>query len=244
MRLLVEEDFDAMSSAAADNISSFINEKADANLVVATGNTPMGAYQRLASMSRSGLLDLSRARFFQLDAYLGERADSDGPNLYAWMLRGLIEPASIPLRNVHRLPADTSDPTKAARDFDRLIGEVGGIDLAILGLGPNGHVGFNEPPTSSSARTGIVDLSPESLDSNSDYWDDKCEVPRQAITVGLGTLVESRRIVLLVSGAHKSAILKRALEGPITDEVPASHLRSAADLLVIADLAAASRLAR
>jgi glucosamine-6-phosphate deaminase len=204
----------------------------------------MGAYQRLASMSRSGLLDLSRARFFQLDAYLGERADSDGPNLYAWILRDLIEPAGIPLRNVHRLSADASDPAKAGRDLDRLIGEVGGVDLAILGLGLNGHVGFNEPGTSSSAGTRVVDLSHETLASNAEYWSQEHEVPRQGITVGLGTLVESRQILLLVSGAHKSAILKRALEGPITDEVPASHLRSAADLIVIADYAAASDLTR
>jgi glucosamine-6-phosphate deaminase len=183
------------------------------------------------------LIDTSRLRVFQLDAYLG-LAPNDPRALFGWTRRSFIEPLGIAEANVVRLAGDAPDPWEACHRYEAAVREVGGFDISILGLGPNGHIGFNEPPSPPDAPTRLVDLTPESIVSNARYWGGEEQVPRRALTCGMNLLLASRRTLLVVSGAHKHQILHRAVEGPQTPEVPASYLQSASNVTVLADRAA------
>jgi glucosamine-6-phosphate deaminase len=238
MRLIVAEDYEAMSQVGADFVAAVIADRPDATVLVATGDTPMGLYRELAARRQRGELDTSRLRAIQLDEYLGLGAD-DRRSLYGWMTRAFVEPLGIPAANVIQLPGQTPDPEAACRDFDAAVAAAGGIDLAILGLGPNGHLGFNEPPVVANAPTRVIELTPESLESNARYWGGLDQVPLRALTAGMAMLLAAREILLVVSGAHKREILHRTLHGPITGDVPASYLRQAENVTVLADRAAA-----
>lgn len=241
MQLVVTEEYEALSRAAADLMARLVVERPTATIVLATGDTPMGAYSQLARRRQQGLLDTARLRIFQLDAYL-ELAPDDPRALYGWMKRSFLDPLAIPDGNVVRLPGDTSDPEAACRAYDLAVREAGGIDLAVLGLGPNGHLGFNEPPAERDAPTRLVDLTEESIESNARYWGGRDRVPRRALTAGMDVLLAARHILLVVSGARKAGILRRTLEGPVTPNVPASFLQEARVVTVIADEAAAAEL--
>jgi len=197
----------------------------------------MGMYIELAQQHLRGLLDTSRLRVFQLDAYLGLAPD-DRRALFSWTRRSFIEPLGIAAANVVRLAGDAPDPWEACRAYDAAAREAGGFDISILGLGPNGHIGFNEPPSAPDASTRVVDLTPESIASNARYWGGEDQVPHQALTCGMDLLLAARRTLLLVSGAHKHQILRRVMEGPQTPDVPASYLQSASNVTVLADQAA------
>ena len=231
------DDEAALARSGADLVGSLIAAVPAAQVIVATGRTPMGMYAELASDRAAGALDTSRLRVVQLDDYLGLEPDSDR-SLFAWMARSFLEPLGIPLERVVRLPLD-GDLEAGCAAFDRSVEAGGGIDLAILGIGTNGHLGFNEPPSDASSPTREVELSPPTLEANGSYWGEGVAVPRRAVTVGLAPLLRARRIVLVASGAGKRDIVERALRGPITPEVPASHLRLAPDVTVLLDRATA-----
>ena len=237
MELIIVDDYEALSFAGADWLVGAIRARPNAVMIVATGNTPMGVYRELAERRSRGLIDTSQLRVFQLDAYLGV-APADRRSLYGWMRRSFIEPLGIAEENVFRLAGDADDLREACRLYDAAVREVGGFDISILGLGPNGHLGFNEPSSLPEAPTRVVDLTPESIVSNAHYWGSEEQVPRQAMTCGMDLLLAARHTILLVSGAHKHQILHRAIEGPQTPEVPASYLQLAADVTVLADRAA------
>lgn len=237
MELVIVDDYAALSHAGADWMAEAIGAKPDAAIVVATGDTPMGVYRELADRRARGLVDPARLRVFQLDAYLGLTPD-DRRALFGWTRRSFIEPLGIPMEQVTRLPGDTPDPAAACRAYDATARALGGFDISILGLGPNGHLGFNEPPSPPDAPTRIVDLTPESIVSNARYWGGMDQVPRQALTCGMDLLLAARRTLLVVTGAHKREILRRAVEGPQTPAVPASFLQAAANVTVLADRAA------
>jgi glucosamine-6-phosphate deaminase len=235
--LIIADDYNELSRAGAGWLIEAIWEQPNAAIVAATGDTPMGMYRELAESCSPGLIDTSRLRVFQLDAYLGLAPD-DPRSLYGWTRRSFIEPLNIAEANVVRLAGDAPDPWEACRAYEAAEREVGGFDISILGLGPNGHLGFNEPPSSPDAPTRVVELTPESVASNARYWGGEDQVPRQALTCGMDLLLAARRTLLLVSGAHKHQILHRAIEGPQTPEVPASYLQSASNVTVLADRAA------
>lgn len=235
MRLLVAEDYGGLSARGADFLLSTLGEEPGLSVVLATGETPMGVYRELAA--RRGQLETSRLRVFQLDEYLG-LAPGDKRSLYGWTKRAVLDPLGIPAHNTVRLPGETSDPDGACRRYADRVGEAGGFDLAVLGLGPNGHLGFNEPPSGPDSSTRAVELADESVESNARYWGGRERVPRRAMTAGMDILLSARRILLVVSGAHKRAVLHRVLEGPASPEVPASYLRLARDVTVLADRAA------
>jgi glucosamine-6-phosphate deaminase len=237
VHLIEVDDYVGVSRVGADLIAAVIRDRPAATILVATGNTPMGAYAELAARRERGELDTSRVRAVQLDEYLGIPAD-DRRSLYGWMLRSFVAPLGIPTENVVRLPSDAADPLAACRAFDEAVRTAGGIDLAVLGLGLNGHLGFNEPPAAPDAPTRVVTLTEESLESNAVYWGGREQVPPAALTAGMTTLLAARQTLLLVSGAHKREILARTLDGPVTPEVPASYLQRAADVSVVADRAA------
>jgi len=234
MDLVVERDYPTLSRAAAEVVTDLLTVKPDARLVVATGETPLGLYRNLADRKIREQIDTSRLRIFQLDEYLGLAID-DSRSLYRWMREVFLEPLAIADHQVTRLPGDAADPSEACRAYDRAVEQAGGYDLAILGLGPNGHLGFNEPPSDADAPTRVITLTPETVHSNARYWGDEDRVPRQALTAGMKHLLAARHILLLVSGQGKKEILARTLEGPVTSEAPASFLQRAQRVTVISD---------
>jgi glucosamine-6-phosphate deaminase len=239
--LIITSDYDELSRRGAALMADLIVSKPDTAVILATGDTPMGMYRELAATRQNSGLDTSRLRIFQLDAYLGLGPD-DPRSLYGWMKRSFLDPIGIPDSNVVRLPGDAPDPQTICAAYDRAVEAAGGIDLAVLGLGPNGHLGFNEPPSDPRSPTRVVDLTEESVESNARYWGGRERVPRHALTAGMATLLAARHILLVASGQRKAGILQRALEGPMTPEVPASYLQQATRATVIADREAAALL--
>jgi glucosamine-6-phosphate deaminase len=234
IRSVVVDDYEALSRAAADAIAATLERTPDALLLLATGDSPMGAYAELAARRDRGELDTSRVRAAQLDEYAGLGSD-DRRSLYGWMERSFLEPLGVPRERTIRLDA-TVPPDRACRAYDAAVAAAGGFELAVLGLGPNGHLGFNEPPIERDAPTRLVPLTPESICSNARYWGDEGDVPREALTCGLATMLEARHILLVVSGAHKREILRHTLASPPRADVPASWLQSApGEVVVIAD---------
>jgi len=234
MRLVVTRDADEMHELAAELIASEIRSKPDAVVVPAMGNTPMRAYRRLAEMRQEGELDTSQIRVCQLDEYLGV-SDDDPRSLYGWLRRSFLDPLGIPPSRVNRFHGDACDIERECQEYDRTVEAWGGYDLVILGLGPNGHLGFNEPPSDSAAPTRAVELTEASLESNATYWGDIERVPRRALTAGMTQLLAARKILLLASGRHKREILHKTLRGQITPEVPASYLQGLTQVTVLAD---------
>jgi len=214
-----------------------IAARPNATLLVATGTSPMGLYAELARRHQRGEIETSQLHVVQLDEYVGVGED-DRRSLSGWMQRSFVAPLGVPETNVIRLPGDAPDPAAACRAYDAAIARLGGIDLAILGLGPNGHLGFNEPPSAADAPTRAVDLTPASVASNAPYWGGADHVPWQALTAGMAVLLAARRTLLVVSGAHKWEILHRTLHGPVTPDLPASFLQQHPEATVLADRAA------
>lgn len=218
-------------------LADWFAKKPDANVVIATGNTPMGIYQELAAMKKQKKLDTSGLHIFQLDAY-ADVPLSDKRSLQGWSRRSFIEPLEIPEKNFTPLIGYSDNHRQACRSYHQDVLDAGGYDIAILGLGPNGHLGFNEPPADASATTRVVSLSQESIISNAAYWGGREYVPTQALTAGMDILLAAKQILLLVTGAHKRDILQKTLYGPVTPEVPSSLLQTVSNVTVLADTAA------
>jgi glucosamine-6-phosphate deaminase len=236
---LIVEAADAADLArrGAQLIADAIGERPRAALLLATGNSPMATYVELAGMQERGELDSSEVRPFQLDEYL-ELGPGDPRSLAGWMRRSFTEPLGIPDDRVTWLEVDGDIEASCAR-YAGAVRDAGGYDLAVLGLGPNGHLGFNEPPSAIDAPTREVELAPESLVSNAIYWGD--DVPRRAVTAGMDLIMEARSVLVIVSGSHKQGILSRMLEGEPSPECPASLLRLRDGVTVAADRAALGR---
>lgn len=228
-----------MSLAAAEHAAQIIRARPDAAITFAMGNSPMGAYAELARRVRAQTLDMRQVRAIQLDEYL-DIAAGDRRCLMLWLRRSVVTPCRV--ERMLPLPAHALDLAAACDAFERAIVAQGGIDLQILGLGPNGHLGFNEPGSAFESRTREVRLTPESVASNATYWGGEDQVPRRSLTQGLATIMASREVILIVTGARKAEILARALEDPVTPEVPASVLQRHPAVTVYADAAAASAL--
>lgn len=240
--LTVVEDYEALSRLAADIVTDCVTAHPSAAITLPTGETPRGMYEDLVHRIRGGELDFSRVQFFCLDDYLGTSIGEE-VSLTGWLDEVFFQPAGVPRQHIHLIPTDAPDPHAAAAQYDRDIGAAGGLELAIVGLGPNGHVGFNEPGSPPDSRTRVVTLTPETREQNAAYYEGQRTISPRAITMGLGTILEARQIVLIVSGGSKAEILKATLEDPITPAVPGSFLRTAGDRLrVIVDEAAASAL--
>jgi glucosamine-6-phosphate deaminase len=239
MQIVITSDYAALSKEAARQIAAEVATKHDSAVVVATGSSPVGAYEELVVLRDEGEFDPSGLTVFQLDEYLGLKADDDR-TLWGWMERIFVTPLEIADEKLVRLNCDTIDAAVTCAAYDAAVEKTGGFDLCILGLGPNGHIAFNEPPAEETATTREVVLSDESLESNSSYWGGRDRVPLRAMTAGMRQILGSKRILLLVSGKKKRDILNKVMNGPVTREVPASYLQLHPNVLIIADEDAAA----
>jgi len=239
MKVTVVADYDEMSTKAADIVAETIAANPTCTLCLPTGNTPLGMFKNLIERIASGRLDASQAHFFLLDEYVGIDAD-DPESLTGWLRKSFFEPAGIADDHIHELPAQAADLAESARHYEAELAARGGFELAVLGLGSNGHLAYNEPGSPGDSRTRVLTLTDESIEQARGYFEGRT-VPTQAITAGIGTLLEARKIVVLVSGEAKAEILKDALFGTETPEVPASFLQRVSDRVqIIADRPATS----
>lgn len=234
MRIIRAKDYRDMSIKTANIISAPIIMKPSCVLGFATGSTPIGAYEQLAEWYRRGELDFSGVTTVNLDEYKGLDRDNK-QSYYYYMNEKLFSRVNINRERIFFPDGMETDSDKACRDYERIIADIGGVDLQLLGLGHNGHIGFNEPGTSFEAKTHCVDLTESTIMANRRFFASVDEVPRQAYTMGIKTIMQARNILIAVSGKDKAEILKKAFFGPITQNVPASVLQLHDDVTVVAD---------
>ncbi|WP_427131517.1 glucosamine-6-phosphate deaminase [Pseudarthrobacter sp. S9] len=224
---------------AARIVAALIREKPDAVLGLATGSSPLPLYEALGGEN----LDLSAVRGFSLDEYLG--LGSTHKHSYAQVIRReVIDRLGLTPALIHTPDGEAEDAAREASDFEARIHAAGGIDIQILGIGSNGHLAFNEPPSAFTSRTRAVELADSTRTDNARFFDSLEDVPTHAITQGLGTISEARHLLLIAHGQRKAEAAARAIEGPVTEQFPASMIQLHPNVTVILDEAAASRLQR
>lgn len=252
MDIIIKDNYEELSSYAAEKIASLVKSKPDCVLGLATGATPIGTYRKLIKMHHEGL-DFSRVRTFNLDEYYGIGMDLEKPyhldQSYArFMYEELFKHINIKKENVHIPDGLTKDPKSFCKWYEDEIKRVGGIDLQLLGLGRDGHWGFNEPGSSLGSRTRIQALTEQTLDDNYEAFYKKANIPRDqmphfAITMGIGTILEAKNIMMLVNGAKKADIVAKCLEGPVTSQITSSAIQlHSGGVTVVLDKEAASKL--
>ncbi len=239
MKIYVMEDYQKLSAKAAQIVSSQVTLKNNTVLGLATGSTPEGMYQKLIEMYDAGSIDFSEVTTFNLDEYLG--LDPDHPQSYHYyMHHKFFNYVNIPSQNIHIPPGQENNTAETCRNYEQKIFNAGGIDLQILGIGVNGHIGFNEPAKYLNTQTHVVNLSAETISANSRFFSKGSEVPRQAITMGMGSIMLAQKVILLASGKSKAEAIKETVNGKITTEVPASFLQLHHEFILIADKEAAA----
>lgn len=243
MRVIVEDDADAVAQRAARITADFIHQKPSCVLGLPTGSTPLGLYRELIRMHREEGLDFSRVVTFNLDEYLGL-----GPlhlqSYRYFMQQHLFDHVNICPENTHVPDGLTRAFETYGRQYEHEIADAGGIDLQILGIGADGHIGFNEPGSSLDSRTRIKALASETIRDNARFFSREDDVPRLAITVGVGTILEARRCMLLATGRSKAAAVAAMIEGPVTAQITASALQWHRHVLALVDQEAGMELAR
>ncbi len=244
MRVIITKDYDAMSRRAAKFVRELIEKKPDAVIGFATGSTPIGLYKELIRMHKEEGIDFSKIVTFNLDEYIG--LPKDHPESYhTFMWENLFKHINVNPSNVHIPDGTVPDVEAYCQWYEERIKKFGGIDLQILGIGRDGHIGFNEPGSSLGSRTRIKTLARETIEDNARFFDgDINKVPRQAITMGVGTIMEARTLLLLASGKNKAEAVKKTVEGPITAMVPASIMQLHPKAILVLDEEAASLLER
>lgn len=241
MRIIKAKDYDDLSRKAANIISAQVLLKPDCVLGLATGSTPIGTYKQLIEWYEKGDLDFSAAKSVNLDEYRGLTKDND-QSYYYFMYNNLFKHININMENTNVPDGTEPDSEKECSRYENVIEAYGGVDLQLLGLGHNGHIGFNEPDKDFPRTTHCVDQTQSTIEANKRFFASVDDVPKQAYTMGIGTIMKARKILLVVSGADKAQILHDVLCGPVTPEVPASILQLHSDVIVVADEAAMAKL--
>ncbi len=240
MRARVFPDYDAMSAAAADVVAQRLEERPSAVFMLPTGITPLGMYRRLVEMYRSGELTFTEATFFNLDEYLGLAPDH-AASYHVYMKENFYGLVDADPARVFVPDGTAPDPEAECDRYEAAIAEAGGIDVCVLGIGRNGHIGFNEPGAPFDSRTRVVYLSESTRKVNaSDFEADRA--PERAITVGMATIFESRDVLLLASGTNKAGAVAAAMEGDVSESVSASMLKRHPNARLFLDKDAASAL--
>jgi glucosamine-6-phosphate deaminase len=241
MEVIIHKTYEAMSRAAAQAVAEVMNAKPNAVLGLATGSTPLALYQELARMHKEEGLDFRRVTTFNLDEYVGLPQFHEQSYHY-FMQENFFNHVNIPPENTN-VPSGTTHNYKAFCEwYEKRINEVGGIDVQILGIGSDGHIAFNEPGSSLSSRTRLKTLAKPTIDDNARFFKSREEVPIYAITMGVGTILEARKLVMVANGAKKADAIAQAVEGPVSSMITASALQLHPDALVFVDEPAASKL--
>jgi len=242
MLVILKPDNEEVNKQAAQLIAGAIRKKSSLTLGLATGNTMVGLYQQLVRLHQAGLLDFSQVMTFNLDEYLG-LPGSHPQSFHHFMHENFFRHVNVPPRNIH-IPDGSirGDYDAYCASYEQSIRAAGGIDLQLLGIGRNGHIGFNEPTSSLASRMRLKVLSRETLDDNSKFFGPGEERPGCAITMGIGTILEARKVLLLATGASKAAAVAKSIEGPITCAVSASALQLHPDVTFVLDEPAAAQL--
>ena len=241
MRIYQEKDYNAVSRRAASIIAAQVVSKPDCVLGLATGSTPVGAYQQLVKWYEQGDLSFAQVRSVNLDEYCGLAPGHDQSYRY-FMQANLFDHVNIKPENTNVPNGLAEDSEAECRRYEALIDSLGGIDLQLLGIGHNGHIGFNEPCAEFPKATHVVDLTQSTIDANARFFASADEVPRQALTMGIRCIMQARKVLVVASGEDKAEIVCRAFSGPVTPEVPASILQLHPDFTLVGDRAALSRL--
>jgi glucosamine-6-phosphate deaminase len=239
MNIIRAKDYQDMSRKAANIISAQIIMKPDCVLGLATGSTPVGTYRQLIEWYEKGDLDFSRVSTVNLDEYRG-LTHIDPQSYYYFMQENLFDHVNIDKTATHVPDGTNPDAADACVKHEQIIKSLGGIDLQLLGLGNNGHIGFNEPGAAFEKETHLVDLAESTIRANARFFTSIDEVPKQAYTMGIRTIMQAKKILVVVSGESKADIVSRAFFGPVTPEVPASILQMHPDVTVVCDEAALS----
>lgn len=238
MNIIKVKNYKELSMQAAGIVAAQISRKKNTVLGLPTGQTPLGMYQELLKRFRKGEIDFSQVITFNLDEYYGLSPEHpQSYNYYMWQT--FFNNINIKKENVFIPDGVTKDVQKECRYYESLIEKKGGIDLQFLGIGDNGHIGFNEPATALNSKTHLVNLSQATIEANSRFFNDIEDVPRKALTMGMGTIMKAKQIILLASGMKKASAIAKTIKGQVSTEIPASLLQLHRDITIIIDKEAA-----
>lgn len=241
MKFYEEKDYDALSRRAANIIAAQIITKPDCVLGLATGSSPVGTYKQLIEKYENGDLDFSQVKTANLDEYKG-LSRTDDQSYYYFMHKNLFDHVNINPDNTHIPDGTCEDSNAECSHYEEVLASLGGVDLQLLGIGHNGHIGFNEPDCIFPKATHCVDLQESTIEANKRFFASADDVPRQAYTMGIGTIMRAKKILLVVSGEDKAETVAKAFFGPVTPDVPASILQFHPDVIIVGDQAAFSKI--
>ena len=241
MKIYCTDTYEQMSRKAASILAAQIVQKPDSVLGLATGSTPIGTYEMLVQWCKNGDLDFSAVKTVNLDEYVGLTPDHDQSYRY-FMQTNLFDHVNVDPANTNVPDGMAADPAAECARYDQLIRDLGGIDIQVLGMGHNGHIAFNEPDDHFPVGTHAVDLQESTINANSRFFASADEVPRRAMTMGIGSIMSARTILMVVNGEGKADIVKKAFTGPVTPHVPASILQLHPNVILVGDKAALSKL--
>ena len=241
MRIIKTKDYDDMSRKAANVISAVMTEKPACVLGLATGSSPIGTYKNLIERYENGDLDFSQVTTVNLDEYKGLDHDND-QSYYYFMRENLFKHVNINMERTNVPNGMEPDSEKACEAYNEIIHSVGQIDMQLLGIGHNGHIGFNEPADHFPKETHCVDLTETTINANARFFASREDVPTQAYTMGIQTIMSAKKVLMVASGADKADIIAQAFFGPVTPQVPASILQFHPDFILVADEVALSKV--
>ena len=241
MKIYMTEDYQTMSRKAANILSAQIILKPNSVLGLATGSTPVGMYKQLVTWYEKGDLDFAEIKTVNLDEYVGLEPTHEQSYNY-FMQEHLFDHVNINPANTNIPDGLAADPQAECTWYNQVIRQVGGIDIQVLGMGRNGHIGFNEPGDAFELETHVVDLTESTIEANARFFASRDDVPRQAMSMGIKSIMMARKILLMVSGEEKADAVKRAFVGPVTPQVPASILQLHPYVTLVGDKAALSKL--
>lgn len=241
MKIYCMENYEEMSRKAAGIMAAQIIAKPDSVLGLATGSTPIGMYKELIKGYEAGDLDFSQIKSVNLDEYVGLEPTHDQSYRY-FMQNNLFNHVNIDDANTNVPQGLSKDPAAECERYNQVMRDLGGIDIQVLGMGHNGHIGFNEPDDYFPLETHVVDLQESTINANARFFASADDVPKQAMTMGIGNIMNAKKILVVVSGEDKAEIVKKAFTGPVTPQVPASILQLHPDVILVGDKAALSKL--
>lgn len=241
MRIYKTKDYDEMSRVAANIISAQVILKPESILGLATGSSPIGVYDQLVEWYKKGDLDFSRVTTVNLDEYKGLPKENE-QSYYYFMHEYLFDKVNINVENTYLPDGMNMDSEAEAARYEEVLASVGQVDLQLLGMGHNGHIGFNEPGDVFAKATHCVDLKESTIEANKRFFESADDVPRQAYSMGIGTILKSKKLFVVVSGEGKAEALKNSICGPVTPQVPGSILQFHPDVTIVADEAALSKV--